>query len=64
MIDEKFYLINCFFNWFDFVDDFVYWNEKDFWVILIEFIVIGVGDCEDYIIVKYFLFIELGVLES
>lgn len=31
---------------------------------LIEFIFIGVGDCEDYFIVKYFLLREFGIFEE
>ncbi|PTT99503.1 transglutaminase, partial [Pseudomonas sp. HMWF031] len=60
-IDEKLYSINRFFNRFDFVDDLVHWNEKDYWATPIEFIATGAGDCEDYTIAKYFSLIELGV---
>lgn len=63
-IDEKLYSINRFFNRFDFVDDLVHWNEKDYWATPIEFIATGAGDCEDYTIAKYFSLIELGVPES
>ena len=63
-IDEKLYSINRFFNRFDFVDDLVHWNEKDYWATPIEFISTGAGDCEDYTIAKYFSLIELGVPEN
>lgn len=63
-IDEKLYSVNRFFNQFDFVDDSVHWNKKDYWASPIEFIATGAGDCEDYVIAKYFSLIELGVPES
>ena len=63
-IDEKLYSINRFFNRFDFVDDIIHWNEKDYWATPIELIATGAGDCEDYVIAKYFSLIELGVPES
>ena len=63
-IDEKLYQINRFFNRFDFVDDLVHWQQKDYWATPIEFISTGAGDCEDYTIAKYFSLIELGVPEQ
>ena len=49
-LDEKLYEINRFFNRFDFVDDLVHWQQKDYWATPIEFIATGAGDCEDYTI--------------
>ena len=63
-IDEKLYEINRFFNRFDFVDDLVHWQQKDYWATPIEFISTGAGDCEDYTIAKYFSLIELGISED
>lgn len=63
-IDEKLYEINRFFNRFDFVDDLVHWQQKDYWATPIEFIATGAGDCEDYTIAKYFSLIELGIPEQ
>ena len=63
-IDEKLYEINRFFNRFDFVDDLVHWQQKDYWATPIEFISTGAGDCEDYTIAKYFSLIELGISEQ
>jgi predicted transglutaminase-like cysteine proteinase len=62
--DEKLYSVNRFFNKFDFVDDAVHWNKKDYWATPIELIATGAGDCEDYVIAKYFSLIELGISES
>ncbi len=63
-IDEKLFSINRFFNRFDFVDDVIHWKKKDYWATPIELIATGAGDCEDYVIAKYFSLIELGVPES
>lgn len=63
-IDDKLYEINRFFNRFDFVDDLVHWQQKDYWATPIEFISTGAGDCEDYTIAKYFSLIELGIPEQ
>ena len=63
-IDDKLYQINRFFNRFDFVDDLVHWQQKDYWATPIEFIATGAGDCEDYTIAKYFSLIELGIPEQ
>ena len=63
-LDEKLYSVNRFFNRFDFVDDIVHWKEKDYWATPIELIGTGAGDCEDYVIAKYFSLIELGVPEN
>ncbi len=63
-VDEKLYEINRFFNRFDFVDDLVHWQQKDYWATPIEFISTGAGDCEDYTIAKYFSLIELGISED
>ncbi|NQY17002.1 MAG: transglutaminase-like cysteine peptidase [Alteromonas sp.] len=63
-LDEKLYSVNRFFNRFDFVDDETHWNKKDYWATPIELIATGAGDCEDYVIAKYFSLIELGISES
>ena len=63
-LDEKLYQINRFFNRFDFVDDLVHWQQKDYWATPIEFISTGAGDCEDYTIAKYFSLLELGIPEQ
>ncbi|WP_420935753.1 transglutaminase-like cysteine peptidase [Alteromonas sp. A081] len=62
--DEKLYAVNRFFNQYDFVDDIIHWGQKDYWATPIELIATGAGDCEDYVIAKYFSLIELGISES
>jgi len=40
-------------------DDIVQ-NKVDYWASPKEFLMIGFGDCEDYVIIKYFTLIKLG----
>jgi len=35
-------------------------NQEDYWATPKEFLVAGYGDCEDYVIIKYFTLIKLG----
>ena len=35
-------------------------NKEDYWTTPKEFLTIGYGDCEDYVIIKYFTLIKLG----
>ncbi|WP_425482353.1 transglutaminase-like cysteine peptidase [Alteromonas profundi] len=63
-VDEKLFEVNRFFNRFEFVSDIQHWRKADYWATPIEFIATGAGDCEDYVIAKYFSLLELGVPES
>ncbi|WP_158769004.1 transglutaminase-like cysteine peptidase [Paraglaciecola sp. L1A13] len=60
-IDEKLYQVNNFFNALDFVDDIKHWGKDDYWATPVEFLATQAGDCEDFVIAKYFSLIELGV---
>tara|TARA_R110000744_G_scaffold2394_6_gene9774 strand:- start:169 stop:816 length:648 start_codon:yes stop_codon:yes gene_type:complete len=60
-IDEKLYQVNNFFNALDFVDDIKHWGKDDYWATPVEFLATHGGDCEDFVIAKYFSLIELGV---
>lgn len=53
--------INSFFNLFKFTTDYKLWNIKDYWATRMEFIGRGAGDCEDFVIAKYFTLAQLGV---
>lgn len=53
--------INRFFNTFPYKDDIALWGVKDYWATPEEFIGIYQGDCEDYVIAKYFALRALGV---
>lgn len=44
-----------------FAEDIVVWRQEDYWATPIESLGRGLGDCEDYVIAKYFSLRELGV---
>lgn len=60
-IEDQLFEVNKFFNRVDFVDDIEHWNTKDYWATPIEFLGTNGGDCEDFVIAKYFTLIHLGV---
>jgi len=60
-IDEKLYRVNNFFNGLEFVDDIDHWGKDDYWATPVEFLATEGGDCEDFVIAKYFSLKELGV---
>ncbi|MBU3019318.1 transglutaminase-like cysteine peptidase [Paraglaciecola agarilytica] len=60
-IDEKLYQVNNFFNELEFVDDIDHWGKDDYWATPVEFLATKGGDCEDFVIAKYFSLKELGV---
>lgn len=61
--DEAYKLkkINDFFNSVTFSTDIKAWNMKDYWASREEFMGIDEGDCEDYVIAKYFSLVQLGI---
>ena len=62
---EKLRRVNEFFNRrVRFLEDIEVWNQPDYWATPVEFIGKGAGDCEDFVIAKYFSLIELGVPRS
>lgn len=60
-VDEKLYRVNNFFNELEFVDDIKHWGKDDYWATPVEFLASDGGDCEDFVIAKYFSLKELGV---
>jgi len=56
--------VNDFFNQAQFVSDEIHWKQKDYWATPIEFLGTDAGDCEDYVIAKYFTLKALGVPEE
>lgn len=44
--------------------DDVVQQQEDYWATPKEFLSVGYGDCEDYVIIKYFTLIELGFDEK
>ncbi len=56
--------VNDFFNEYEYVDDKKIYNKADYWATRKEFIFKGAGDCEDFVIAKFFTLLELGIEES
>lgn len=56
--------VNRHFNQYRYKDDYEQWGEKDYWQTPAEFVGTNNGDCEDYVIAKYFVLRFLGVAES
>ena len=44
--------------------DAVMQNQEDYWATPKEFLITGYGDCEDYVIIKYFSLLKLGFDED
>ncbi|BBP44248.1 transglutaminase-like cysteine peptidase [Thiosulfativibrio zosterae] len=60
----KLTLVNDFFNQAKYIDDLTHWKKDDYWATPYEFLTTDAGDCEDYVIAKYFTLKALGVEES
>lgn len=58
---EKLEKVNNFFNQMRFASDEEVWHQKDYWATRMEFIGKGAGDCEDFVIAKYFTLKQLGI---
>ncbi|WP_345971847.1 transglutaminase-like cysteine peptidase [Sulfurimonas diazotrophicus] len=61
---EKLKGVNDFFNRVRFVSDIQNWGVEDYWARPSEFLARDQGDCEDYVIAKYFALKRLGVPEK
>lgn len=59
--EEKITKVNDFFNRMRFTNDIKLWGVKDYWATRTEFIGKDAGDCEDFVIAKYFTLKQLGV---
>lgn len=60
-IQTKLLEVNRFFNRFTHKYDNEVWGESDYWATPEEFIGMHAGDCEDYVVAKYFTLRYLGV---
>ncbi|MBN2965127.1 transglutaminase-like cysteine peptidase [Sulfurospirillum sp. T05] len=58
---EKLEAVNDFFNKTPYGLDKDVWGVSDYWATRLEFIGKDKGDCEDYVIAKYFTLLELGI---
>lgn len=56
--------VNDFFNQTPYASDKTVWGVSDYWATRLEFIGKDKGDCEDYVIAKYFTLKELGIPPS
>jgi predicted transglutaminase-like cysteine proteinase len=56
--------INDFFNEVKFEPDIKVWDKKDYWASREEFLDREEGDCEDYVIAKYFSLRQLGISDE
>ncbi|MFW2373068.1 MAG: transglutaminase-like cysteine peptidase [Gammaproteobacteria bacterium] len=56
--------VNNFFNQFRYKDDISQWGTEDYWATPEEFMGVFSGDCEDYVIAKYFALRALGVADE
>ena len=60
-IQKQLLEVNRFFNQFEYQEDHVHWGEQDYWATPSEFLGTQKGDCEDFVIAKYFALRALGV---
>ncbi|GLR72877.1 transglutaminase-like cysteine peptidase [Agaribacter marinus] len=60
-LEEQLFAVNKFFNQHEFVNDVSQWGASDYWATPTEFIGHNAGDCEDFVIAKYFTLLEMGV---
>lgn len=56
--------VNEFFNGARFVSDQQHWQQEDYWATPIELLATDAGDCEDFVIAKYFTLKAMGVPEN
>ncbi len=62
---DKIRLVNYFFNnYIKYKSDIYVWGKDDYWASPAETIGRGMGDCEDYVIAKFFSLISLGMPEE
>ena len=58
---KKLRLVTDFFNKYKPVSDQSLWQKENYWATPIELLERGTGDCEDYVIAKYFTLKTMGV---
>ena len=61
---KKLDVVNHFVNKVRFVSDKRVWGVKDYWATPVEFLGRNKGDCEDFVITKYFMLRKAGVPEK
>lgn len=63
-VDDQLYDVNNFFNRIPYFTDEAHWGKPDYWATPVEMLGTNGGDCEDYVIAKYFSLISLGIPDS
>lgn len=63
-VKTKLQSVNTFFNSFAYGSDNRLWQQEDYWATPTEFIGLKGGDCEDYVISKYFTLRSLGIPDN
>lgn len=64
-VDAKLKKVNEFFNRrIEFADDQSIWSRSDFWATPFDMMTKGKGDCEDFVIAKYFSLLDLGISDA
>ena len=63
-VDDQLYQINRFFNNIPYYSDSNHWQKSDYWATPVEMLGTNGGDCEDYVIAKYFTLRALGIPEQ
>jgi len=56
--------VNDYFNEYKFESDLKVYRKNDYWATRKEFMFKGSGDCEDFVIAKYFTLLETGIDEN
>ena len=60
--DGRLQAVNQFYNRrIQYADDMAVWGQADYWASPLELLDKGRGDCEDYVIAKYFSLLSLGM---
>ncbi len=61
-VSEQLRQVNEFFNRrIHFGEDQLIWGQSDYWATPVETLAKGAGDCEDFVIAKYFSLLALGI---
>jgi predicted transglutaminase-like cysteine proteinase len=61
---EKLLAVNDFVNQMRWVSDEYAWGKEDYWASPLEFLARNMGDCEDYVIAKYFALRRAGIADD
>jgi len=59
--DSKVIKVNSFYNQIPYRSDKKIWGKEDYWASRLEFLGVGMGDCEDYAVAKFLTLLQLDV---